>query len=345
MAQKAPSPEEKIRIEPEEMYATFLGILLEHDVPEDKATRCARLFTDNTVDGVYSHGANRFPRFVRYLREGYIRPSAEPELVKAFGGLERWHGNLGIGLTNAQDCTERAMALAEQHGLGCVALSHTNHWMRGGAYAWQAARAGFLFIGWTNTIGNMPAWGAVDRRLGNNPLILGVPFGEEAVVLDMAASQFSYGAMEAKEIRGEKLPLPGGYDDSGNLTDDPSAILAAGRPLPAGYWKGAGLALLLDLFATVLAGGLSTAQVSAREVEYGLSQLFLVIDPGRVSDRPAIYEAVQAILDDLHASELADPARPVRYPGEKALHLREENRRLGVPVDKVVWEEILSFRA
>ncbi len=333
-----------LRVFAEEMYQVLERIMLEHRVPEKKARRCARLFTDNTLDGVYSHGVNRFARFVHYLRKGYIKPEAEPERIGGMGALERWDGHFGIGLTNAEACTDRAMELASRFGMGCVALARTNHWMRGGAYGWRAARKGFLFLGWTNTIANMPAWGAVDGRLGNNPLIMAVPFREDAIVLDMAASQFSYGSMERKKIRGEKLPIPGGYDEQGDLTRDPSAILASGRPLPAGYWKGSGLALLLDLFATVLSGGDSTPQISEREDEFGLSQVYIAIDPEKVSHRPEVDHAVKLIIDDLHASRPVSEDESIRYPGQKALTLREKNLKFGVPVEKVVWEEILAFQ-
>lgn len=56
------------------------------------------------------------------------------------------------------------MALAKEHGIGCVALKNTTHWMRGGSYAWQAAQAGFIGISWTNTESCMPMWGSKSRR-------------------------------------------------------------------------------------------------------------------------------------------------------------------------------------
>jgi 3-dehydro-L-gulonate 2-dehydrogenase len=137
--------------------------------------------------------------------------------------------------------------LAKISGIGCVALANTNHWMRGGYYGWQAARKGVVFIGWSNTIGNMPAYGATDTRLGNNPVVISLPYQGNAIVLDMAMSQFSYGAMEAATLKGEQLPVFGGYDQNGNLTKDPSAVLETRRMLSIGYWKGAGLSLLLTL--------------------------------------------------------------------------------------------------
>jgi 3-dehydro-L-gulonate 2-dehydrogenase len=70
----------------------------------------------------------------------------------------------------------------------------------------ESCRKQLCFLGWTNTIANMPAWGAVDARLGNNPLVMAVPYRGEVIVLDMAASQFSYGALHLAKMRNEELP-------------------------------------------------------------------------------------------------------------------------------------------
>src|SRR5205823_5938788 len=111
-------------------------------------------------------------------------------------------------------------------------------------------------------IANMPAWGATDNRLGNNPLVLAAPFKEEAIVLDIAMTQYAFGNLELSKLSGKELSVNGGYDRLGKLTTDPAEIIESKRPLPIGYWKGAGLALLLDILATILSGGLSTFEIS-----------------------------------------------------------------------------------
>lgn len=55
------------------------------------------------------------------------------------GAWEQWDGHLGPGPLNAFTSMERALALAREHGLGCIALRNTNHWIRGGSYGWHAA--------------------------------------------------------------------------------------------------------------------------------------------------------------------------------------------------------------
>ena len=169
-----------IMVQAEAMQTCFEKILLKNKFEPGRAREIATVFTSNSVDGVYTHGVNRFPRFIEYVQKGFVKKDAAPQCRHKFGGIEQWDGNLAPGITNAIFATHQSMRLADENGIGCVSLANTNHWMRGGTYGWQAAKAGYVFIGWTNTIANMPAWGAMDARLGNNPLVIAIPYQEEA---------------------------------------------------------------------------------------------------------------------------------------------------------------------
>ena len=325
------------------MQDTFEAILIKNGFSQAKATECATVFTHNSVDGIYTHGVNRFPRFVQYIQKGLVNSEVEPTLKHKFGGIEQWDGNLGAGPSNAIFATNKVMALAKEHGIGCLALANTNHWMRGGTYGWQAAKAGFVFIGWTNTTANMPAWGATNAKLGNNPLVLAMPYQDEAIVLDMAMSQFSFGAMESSAMKNEKLSVAGGYDKDGNLTDDPNLILESWRSLPIGYWKGAGLSLLLDILATVLSGGLATFEISQKPAEIASSQVYIAIDVAKLGNASSISHIIQGIINDYHQSVPIDNVKKITFPGERVLATRQKNLVEGVPVLESVWTEILGF--
>lgn len=336
-------PQEQVLVPPQELQDLFVQVLSKHHFVREKATTLARVFMENSLDGVYSHGVNRFPRFIEYVKKGFVNIDKEPVIHGKAGAIEQWNGQLGPGILNALKCTERAMELARNFGLGCVALSNTNHWMRGGTYGWKAAKEGFVFIGWTNTTANMPAWGAINSKLGNNPLVMAIPYQEEAIVLDMAMSQYSYGSLESKKLNGGSMPFPAGYNQSGQLTADPSEVLESGRILPAGYWKGAGLSLLLDVLSTILSAGLSVSEISKREFEYGVSQVFIAIDVSKLSNYNSIQQIVSGIIEDYHASVPGSKNGNVRYPGEGSLNHRQKNRKEGIPVNKEVWEEIKSL--
>ena len=330
-----------LRVAYQDLYTVLLGVLLKLGFKRDRAERCATLFAETSRDGVYSHGLNRFPRFVEMIRRGVIAIDAAPECTDRFGGLERWDGHLGPGNLNAYACMDRAIALARAQGLGCVALRNTNHWMRGGSYGWQAAEAGTIGICWTNTMPNLPPWGARECRLGNNPLIIAVPRPEGHVVLDMAMSQFSYGALASYRLRGEALPVDGGFDREGRLTRDPAAIEASERPLPVGSWKGSGLAFLLDVAAALLSGGRATHQITADSLgECALSQVFIAFDLTRLYEAEERAQVVNAIVEYVRGAAPAHEGDPVYYPGERTLRTRRENLEKGIPVEPSIWREV-----
>ncbi len=323
---------------------TLAGVLCKLGFSAERAQTCARLFTETTCDGVYSHGVNRFARFVAMIGNGCIDVHAEPRRLGGFGALERWDGLKGPGNLNAQTSMARAMELSREHGLGCVALANTNHWMRGGTYGWQAAEAGLIGVCWTNTMPNLPPWGGVEPCIGNNPLIIAVPRPGGHVVLDMAMSQFSYGALESYRMRGELLPVDGGFDADGNLTRDPGAIEQTQRPLPVGYWKGSGLSMVLDMVAATMSLGNATHQLVADPLlETRISQMFLAMNPAALADGAQAAAIAGEIVASVHRCRPEEAGREVRYPGEKTLQIRAENRKLGLPIDAAIWAQILAM--
>ena len=333
-----------LRIPFDEVEGRLAGVLRGLGFSEEQAQMCARLFAETTCDGVYSHGVNRFARFVAMVQNGNVNPAAEPRVVGRFGAMERWDGQKGPGNLNAHAAMARTIALSCEHGIGCVAMANTNHWMRGGTYGWQAAGAAVIGICWTNTMPNVPPWGSAEAAIGNNPLVIAVPRAKGHVVLDMAMSQFSYGALESHRKRGELLPVDGGFDVEGKLTRDPGAIEKSQRLLPVGFWKGSGLAVVLDMVAAMMSLGNATHQIANDPLrETGLSQVFVAMHPAALGDAKKLELIADEVLDSLHRSRPVAAGRAVRYPGENTLRLREENRRLGLPVDKAVWNEICAM--
>ena len=331
-----------LRVPFADLYAVLEKMMLRLGLEPESAQLSARLFAETTRDGVYSHGLNRLPRFEAMVANGSIDVRAKPTCTASFGSIERWNGNRGVGNVNAYLVMQNTMKLARKNGIGVIGLANTNHWMRGGAFGWLAADEGMFAMCWSNTLANLPAWGASDPTVGNNPLVIAVPRANgQHVIIDMAMSQFSYGALASYAKRGEPLPVPGGFDCDGHLTTDAAAIEASKRALPIGYWKGSGLSLVLDMVAAMLSGGLATYQLPLEPtLEAGQSQIFLAIDPQNLAATNELNHIADSILENLHQASPTDPNQPIRYPGEQTLRLREENLRLGVPVDPEIWHRI-----
>jgi 3-dehydro-L-gulonate 2-dehydrogenase len=110
-----------------------------------------------------------------------------------------------------------------------------------------------------------------------------------------------------------------------------------------GYWKGAGLSLLLDIMATILSGGLSTNQVKSCNSEQGVSQIFIAINLKGLQNFPAIDNSINQIIDDLKKSKPENETTEIRYPGENVVKTRNANLKDGIPVNSKIWNKILSL--
>ena len=323
-------------------------VLIALGVPAARAALGARLTAETDRDGVKTHGIARLPRFAAQVRAGVVVPDATPECIASFGAIERWAGHRGPGNLAAHAAMQRAMDIALANGIGCVALGDTSHWMRAGTYGWQAAEAGFAAMCWSNTLPNLPPWGASTPALGNNPLVIAVPHfqTQEHFVLDIAMSQFSYGSLASYAAKGEPLPVPGGFDEHGNLTTDAAAIEKSQRALPIGFWKGSGLSFVLDILGAMLSGGKATHQFGTDALhEVGQSQVFLAIAPQSIAAIDQMRSVAEGAIAAVHAATPITERKPARYPGEGALRIREESLRLGVAVDDVAWEQFLKLEA
>ncbi len=327
----------------EKMRQVLNRLFTKYRFSEEKARLLAKTYTETTLDGVNSHGINRVPLFIEYVEKGVVKVDAEAEKAEAFGSIERWDGHSGPGIINAIKCTDRAVALAKEHGMGMVALRNNNHWMRGGTYGWRAADEGCISILFTNTQPNMPPWGGKHSRLGNNPFIVGIPRKEGHVVLDMAISQFAFGTINNYKLKREKLPYPGGWDEQDQLSKDPEKILVKQRGLPIGYWKGSALSMVLDMLATLLSAGKSTYRIGQGEFEAGVSQVFLCVYPETFGDNGLQEKLLQEIIDYTHDVEPMQSGGRTFYPGERTLQTRRKNREEGIPVSTEIWEKVLGL--
>jgi 3-dehydro-L-gulonate 2-dehydrogenase len=334
-----------MRIPFEQVKAEIKRAMLNVGLTGEQAEICTQVHAESSRDGVYSHGLNRVPRFIDYVRRGWVDIKASPTLIKSCGCLENYNGNLGIGIINAKFAMNRATELAKEHGMGVIALKNTTHWMRGGTYAWEAANNGYMAICWTNTESCMPAWGAKNPCLGNNPFCIGIPRKGGNIVLDMAMSQYSYGKLQVTRLKGEQLPYPGGYDEDGNLTSDPGAVEQSRRILPAGYWKGSGLAIVLDLAAAILSNGSPTSEIDKIDKGScgGCSQIFIVFNPHLFGTEAEIDRIIEETVIHVNSAQPVKEGGEVTFPGQRTVNTREENIEKGILADEAVWNEVCGL--
>ena len=145
------------RIDHADLEAFFNAVLLKAGVPEEAAKIEAQIGAEVDLCGVHTHGARLLPGTVEKIAAGRLQaiPSIETVaerpasvLLKTSGGLGRYVSAHGM---------DRAMKMADQYGIGAVAVSGLGHWGRAYSYALRAARRGYIGLAFTNTISLFPA--------------------------------------------------------------------------------------------------------------------------------------------------------------------------------------------
>ncbi len=329
-----------MKISYETLLAEFLRVLIKHGVGTELAKECAAEFADTTAYGVLSHGINRFPVFISQLDKGDVKPIVAPECTARLGVIEQWDGKAGIGNLTAKRMMGRCLEIAAENGVGIVALRNTSHWMRGGSCGYQGAKAGYISICWTNSIAVMPAWGTKECCIGTNPLIIGVP-SKPVTLVDMSMSMFSYGKLQTYRLRGEQLPIDGGFDDDGNLCRDPGTIEKNKRILPMGYWKGSGLSIVLDMIAVALSGGLSVKGITDQGTEKGVTQIFMAIKPALSGAE--LDGRFKEITDFVLNAAKASPDSSVRIPGSSLEQRYQKSLSQGMEVSEEIVNAIKAL--
>ncbi|MBS4535626.1 3-dehydro-L-gulonate 2-dehydrogenase [Clostridium sp. D2Q-14] len=333
-----------MRVSYDKLKSEVKRVLISRGFEAEGAEIGASIIADNSRDGVYSHGLNRFPVIVKFMDEGRIKLNRYPVKLNSAGALEQWDGKLGFGPTNASIAMDRAVELAGKYGIGCVALKNTNHWLRGGTYGLKAANVGCIGICMTNTFPNMPPWGGIEKRIGNNPFIIAIPQKNgEHVLLDMAQSQFSFGKLQTYSLDNKKLPIMGGYDKNGNITNDPDEILDDGEAIPTGYWKGSGLSIAIDMVVAALSVGKSTYDMRMNKDDVGISQVFIAINPTVYAGEDYADEYIENMSQYIKTSARKKGVADILYPGERAARERGENMKEGIPVNEKMWETLVKL--
>jgi LDH2 family malate/lactate/ureidoglycolate dehydrogenase len=143
---------------------------------------------------------------------------------------------------------------AAELGVGHAAIVRCGHTGRMGAWAERAASRGMasvMFTAWGEPPFTVALGPGSRPALHTNPLTMAVPAERGHLVLDMATSAIAEGKVAVAAETGTPLPDGAALDAEGRPTSDPAAVRAL---LPAGGYKGFGLATLIDALAIGLVG-------------------------------------------------------------------------------------------
>jgi len=323
------------------------------DVCESIFERCgmlpddARLVAESLVEadlgGVHSHGVIRVPEYARKLAVGGVNPRGRPAVVRDAGAALVVDGGNSMGQIGAAFAMDRAIERARVTGVSAVAVRGSNHC---GALGFVAARALLqdqIGLVTTNALPTMAPFGGAERILGINPLAVAVPSADEPpIVYDAAFSASSHGKIRVYQQKG--IPLPEGWalDERGSPTTDPAAAID-GLLQPIGGFKGAGLAMVMGIMASLLSGAAYGAELGDMHAgpRAGTDGHFVMaIDVVAFEDVGRFKARVDAAIRQVRECRRAPGVERTYSPGEREHLARQAYRRDGIPLNLVTLGDV-----
>lgn len=241
---------------PTEALAAFCrDALMAVGTPEQDAELVAASLATADARNIGSHGVVRLlPVYIRRLQAGATKARPNIQVVRRLGVSTLVDGDAGLGQVVGSRAMQLAIATAREQGAGVVGVRNSSHFGTGAFFVEQAIREGMVGLAMSNATPNMPVAGGRSRFLGTNPFTIGVPGPHERpLLLDMATSVVARGKIVMAEKEGRTIPSGWAIDGDGYATEDATAALR-GAVLAMGGYKGAGLALMIDVLAGVLSG-------------------------------------------------------------------------------------------
>ena len=233
-------------------------------VPDNDAITAADVLGQANLRGVDTHGIDLLPGYVSRIEQGMVKTKPRIKVLKEGVATMLIDADQSMGQISSRFAMQQAINKALLAGIGWVNVVNSNHHGALAYYALMAAEQEMIGIVSTTTSSNMAPWGSREPLVGNNPLAIAVPSNDhEPLVLDMATSLLANGRVRLARERGEPLPEGLSIDSQGNPNSDPDRSAAL---LPAGDYKGSGLAMMLGILSGVLAGAPFTGYPAAATV-------------------------------------------------------------------------------
>ncbi len=314
------------------------------------------LMIEADLRGIDSHGVGMLPTYDQRRRAGKIDPLAEVRTLREGPVLTLVDGGHGLGHPAARFAMERACAKAETAGLGVAVVARSNHFGAAGVYSTIAAERGLIGFACTGTTQRaVVPTGGREPRFSTNPIAFAAsPAEGEPFSLDMATSTVAVGKIAIARRAGSPLPegwtvRPDGLpetDAAAAFHATPKRLTPLGGNRTLGSHKGYGLAVMVDILASVLGG----ANIGGFNLETGKPGRFIEVGHFFLALDPAFFNAdfaedLGGLMARLRATPPIDPARPVLVPGDPEHAARRERLRSGIPMTEALFEEIRAVAA
>ena len=332
-----------MRIDVEKIRAFGTQVFEKAGLSNKEAAICMDSFLLADLRGIVTHGVTHLKGYCDRLMKGTATNCSAMEISETGPSSLTVDAKHAVGMCAAMLVMEKCIEKAKSSG-NCFATVHNGcHYGFGAYFPMKAAEQGMIGFCVANTPALVVPFGGADPMLGTNPISVAVPAGKSpALVLDMATSIVAKGKISLAMKEGKDIPLGWAVDKEGNPTTDPVAA-NVGALLPMGGAKGYGLALLVSLLSSALAGGDIDVNIprfwEETERKTNIGYFMGCIDVSRFVDLDVFKSRVDCLFDVILASRPAPGFSRIMIPGEIEFAATREGLAAGVELSDATLKD------
>jgi LDH2 family malate/lactate/ureidoglycolate dehydrogenase len=326
----------------EEIHNIASTVLLAKGFSGEQARSIADTVTAAERDGCRSHGLFRIAFYVAALKNSRANAQAEPVLEvsdSAVVHVDAMNGFCPLALQCGLPALTDKAAVC---GIAALAIHNTYNIAALWPEVEYLAQKGLVAFAFTTSNAYVAPAGGSSPVYGTNPMAFGFPREKELpLVFDQASSASARGEIQLHKRDNKVLPDGWAIDSEGLPTNDPSAALD-GAQLPFGGYKGASLALMIELLAGALIGENLSLESSAQDAHnvgapFG-GELLLALSPTSYNNGGHLQRA-----ERLFREILSQPG--TRLPSQRRYELRQRSLDHGVAVPDQLLSELKLLKA
>lgn len=313
--------------------------LLAHGAASDHAAATANSLIGAEAMGTPGPGLSHLPDYCDALLMGRAYGDARPLLERITPALLRIDAQAGFPHLGVEEAWDELVAGVWTHGIGMLALRNgftvgslsyfamrlaENH----GLACLIAANAGPAVI---------PMSGGARPMFSTNPIAFGMPVeGAAPVIVDQSASETAMVNVRQAMEDGEDLPEGWALGPDGQPTTDPQAAMN-GALLPYGGYRGANMALMVEMMAAGLTGAAWSHEAGSFYEGSACPRTGLTI----IAFDPAMPGGGSWHMSNLVAQMNQEPNGYI--PGARKAAQLDVSRTTGMDVDDEVWNTTLAL--
>jgi LDH2 family malate/lactate/ureidoglycolate dehydrogenase len=231
-------------------------------VSAEDAALGADVLVSADLRGVDSHGVSNMLRtYVARYKEGQTNPRPQWRVVKERAATATIDCDRGLGIMLAPKAMAIAIDKARQGGVGIVTMRNGRHLGMASYHAMLALPHDMIGMCMTSAGPQvLPTFGAAPR-LGTNPIAVAVPARSmHPFVLDIATSVVAANKLQLARRLGVAVPGSFVARPDGSIIEEGATLPSSYQLLPfggtreLGSHKGYGLAMVVDILCSLLAG-------------------------------------------------------------------------------------------